>query len=137
MDPMIEMLDTRLAGLIADEARIEQIAGGFIFTEGPIWRGDHLLFSDIPNGRIVRWDEEPGGPVVSTFRHPSGNANQLFTLRFSGYFWRIQLDVSTLVSKAQAVVYNSRERKRLRVAKLAASRSSSPPIPTRPSHARA
>ena len=75
MDPMIEVLDARLAGLIADEARIDQIAGGFIFTEGPIWRGDHLLFSDIPNSRIVRWDEEPGGPVVSTFRHPSGSAN--------------------------------------------------------------
>jgi sugar lactone lactonase YvrE len=75
MDPMIEMLDSRLAELIADDARIESIAGGFIFTEGPVWRGDHLVFSDIPNGRLVRWDEEPGGPVVSTFRYPSGNAN--------------------------------------------------------------
>jgi gluconolactonase len=75
MDPMIEMLDSRLAELIADDARIESIAGGFIFTEGPVWRGDHLVFSDIPNGRLIRWDEEPGGPVVSTFRYPSGNAN--------------------------------------------------------------
>ncbi len=56
MDPMIEVLDARLAGLISDDARIDQIAGGFIFTEGPVRRGDHLLFSDIPNGRIVRWD---------------------------------------------------------------------------------
>ncbi len=75
MDPMIEMLDSRLAELIADDARIESIAGGFIFTEGPVWRGDHLVFSDIPNGRLIRWDEDPGGPVVSTFRYPSGNAN--------------------------------------------------------------
>ncbi len=75
MNPMIEMLDGRLAGLIPGDARIEQIAGGFWFTEGPVWRGDHLLFSDLPNSRIVRWDGEPGGPVVSTFRHPIGDTN--------------------------------------------------------------
>ena len=77
MDPMIEVLDTRLLRLIPDDAEIERIAGGFAFTEGPIWRGDHLLFSDIPNNRIVRWDEGPEGPSVSTFRFPSGRSNGL------------------------------------------------------------
>ena len=67
MDPMIEVLDTRLLRLIPDDAQIERIAGGFSFTEGPLWRGDHLLFSDIPNNRIVRWEEGPEGPSVRTF----------------------------------------------------------------------
>ncbi len=77
MDPMIEVLDTRLMRLIPDDAQIERIAGGFIFTEGPLWRGDHLVFSDIPNNRIVRWEEGPEGPSVSTFRTPSGRSNGL------------------------------------------------------------
>ncbi len=77
MDPMIEVLDTRLLRLIRDDAEIERIAGGFTFTEGPLWRGDHLLFSDIPNNRIVRWEEGPEGPSVSTFRTPSGRSNGL------------------------------------------------------------
>ena len=77
MDPMIEVLDTRLLRLIPDDAQIERIAGGFAFTEGPLWRGDHLLFSDIPNNRIVRWEEGPEGPSVSTFRTPSGRSNGL------------------------------------------------------------
>ena len=77
MDPMIEVLDTRLLRLISDDALIERIAGGFTFTEGPLWRGDHLLFSDIPNNRIVRWEEGPEGPSVSTFRFPSGRSNGL------------------------------------------------------------
>ncbi len=77
MDPMIEVLDTRLLRLLDDDALIERIAGGFSFTEGPIWRGDHLLFSDIPNNRIVRWEEGPEGPSVSTFRSPSGRSNGL------------------------------------------------------------
>ena len=77
MDPMIEVLDTRLLELIPDDTQIERIAGGFTFTEGPLWRGDHLIFSDIPNNRIVRWDEGPEGPSVSTFRTPSGRSNGL------------------------------------------------------------
>jgi gluconolactonase len=45
------------------------------FTEGPVWFGDgrYLLFSDIPNDRIMRWEEETG--AVSVFRKPSNYAN--------------------------------------------------------------
>ncbi len=77
MEPMIEVLDKKLLNLIPDDAAIERIAGGFRFVEGPLWRGDHLLFSDIPNNRIVRWEERDEGPTVSTFRSPSGNSNGL------------------------------------------------------------
>jgi sugar lactone lactonase YvrE len=56
---------------------MERIATGFSFTEGPVWRGDDLLFSDIPNNRTVRYRPLPEGPEITTFRHPSGNANGL------------------------------------------------------------
>src|SRR6476469_8635130 len=51
-------------------AKIEKLAGGFKFTEGPIWmHAGYLLFSDIPNNAIMKWD--PSGSV-SQFMKPSG-----------------------------------------------------------------
>ena len=48
---------------------------GCRWSEGPAWFGDgrYLLWSDIPNNRILRWDEETG--AVAAFRKPSNNAN--------------------------------------------------------------
>jgi hypothetical protein len=56
-------------------AAIERIAGGCRFTEGPVWFGDgrYLLWSDIPNDRILKWEEETG--AISVFRRPSNYAN--------------------------------------------------------------
>lgn len=82
----MDQFESRAAGfarIVPDNARVERIAGGFGFTEGPLWRGDHLLFSDIPNSRIVSWRPLPEGPEVTTFRCPSNNANGL-TLDRSG-----------------------------------------------------
>jgi gluconolactonase len=64
-----------MRAIVGAEPRIEKLAEGFAFTEGPIWRrqGD-LLFSDIPNSRIMRWAP---GQAVETFRHPSGKSNGL------------------------------------------------------------
>jgi gluconolactonase len=62
---------------------LDRIATGFTFTEGPVWRGEDLLFSDIPNNRTVRYRPTPEGPEVTTFRHPTGNANGL-TLDLEG-----------------------------------------------------
>jgi gluconolactonase len=56
-----------LNDLIAPDAPIDRIAGGLGFTEGPVWRGSDLLFSDIPNKRIVRWRRLPEGPELTTF----------------------------------------------------------------------
>jgi gluconolactonase len=56
---------------------VDRVATGFTFTEGPIWRGDDLLFSDIPNSRTIRYRPLPEGPDITTFRHPTGNANGL------------------------------------------------------------
>ena len=71
-------LDVRNPGLhelIAPDASIERVAGGFAFTEGPVWRGGALLFSDIPNNRIARWRRLPEGPELTTFT--TGHSNGL------------------------------------------------------------
>jgi gluconolactonase len=74
-DPNIKVLDPRFAPLVLGNAAIERLAGGCRFTEGPVWFGDgrYLLWSDIPNDRIMRWDEETGH--IGVFRRPSGYAN--------------------------------------------------------------
>jgi gluconolactonase len=66
MSPL-EVHDLGLHDLVAPDAPIERIAGGLTFTEGPVWRRGHLLFSDIPNKRIARWRKLPEGPELTTY----------------------------------------------------------------------
>jgi gluconolactonase len=68
-----EAHDPVFATFVMGNAPVKRIATGFDWTEGPVWFGDHgcLLFSDIPNNRILRWTEEG----LSTFRAPSNYAN--------------------------------------------------------------
>ena len=63
-------------GRFPEGSRIERLATGFWFTEGPVWnnKGGYLLFSDIPAGRILKWTPETG---ISDFRFPSGKSNGL------------------------------------------------------------
>jgi gluconolactonase len=74
-DPNIKTLDPRFSPLVLGNAAIETIAMGCRFTEGPVWFGDLrcLLWSDIPNDRMMKWEEETG--AVSLFRKPSHYAN--------------------------------------------------------------
>jgi gluconolactonase len=74
-DPNIQVLDPRFAQYVLPMAAIERIAGGCRFTEGPVWFGDgrYLLWSDIPNDRILKWEEETG--AISVYRRPSNYAN--------------------------------------------------------------
>jgi len=74
-DPDIKILDPRFAPLVLGNAAIETLATSCRFTEGPVWFGDLrcLLWSDIPNDRILKWEEETG--AVSLFRKPSHYAN--------------------------------------------------------------
>jgi gluconolactonase len=69
--PGIERLDPALDTLIAADATIEVLAGGYDWTEGPVWikDGGYLLFSDIPPNRIHRWKEGEGARLYLT---PSG-----------------------------------------------------------------
>lgn len=71
----VESSHPDLERLLGAEPVVELLATGFAFTEGPVWRGDHLLFSDIPSNRIVRYEMLEEGPAVTTFRYPSGNSN--------------------------------------------------------------
>lgn len=62
--------DPGLHKIVPNSARIERLATGFAFTEGPLWTAEGtLLFSDIPRNNIHQWT--PDGTVV-VFRHPSG-----------------------------------------------------------------
>jgi sugar lactone lactonase YvrE len=70
-----EQFDISFRKIIPENTVLDRVAGGFGFTEGPVWRGDHLLFSDIPRNRIVRLRLLQEGPEVTTFRSPSGNPN--------------------------------------------------------------
>jgi sugar lactone lactonase YvrE len=72
MSPL-EMHDPGLHELVAPDASIERVAGGLTFTEGPIWRRGVLLFSDIPNKRIVRWRRLPEGPELTTYALGTSN----------------------------------------------------------------
>jgi gluconolactonase len=74
-DPSIEVLDDSFLKYRIFSAAVERIATGFRWCEGPVWFGDgrYLLWSDIPNNRIMRWDEETGS--VAVFRKPSNFAN--------------------------------------------------------------
>jgi gluconolactonase len=76
-DPRIEVLDERFLKYRLFSSTVEQVASGLRWAEGPQWFGDgrYLLVSDIPNNRILRWDETSG--EVSEFRKPSNNANGL------------------------------------------------------------
>jgi len=66
----VEGLEAIVAG------KVEKVASGFQFTEGPVWHPEgFLIFSDIPANRIVKWT---GPNKVETFRKPSGNSNGLF-----------------------------------------------------------
>ncbi len=74
-DPAVEVLDGAFSRYRLMNAAVERIAAGTRWGEGPVWFGDQrcLVWSDIPNDRILRWDEETG--AVSVFRKPAHNAN--------------------------------------------------------------
>ncbi len=64
-------LDPALDRLIAPDARIEVLASGFEWAEGPVWikDGEYLLFSDIPRNSVYRWKEGAG---IALYMKPSG-----------------------------------------------------------------
>jgi gluconolactonase len=74
-DPAIKILDPRFGKYIQGNAAVERLWTGARWAEGPVWFADGrlLLFSDIPNNRILRWTEETG--KVSVFRSPCNYTN--------------------------------------------------------------
>jgi gluconolactonase len=74
-DPAFKVLDPSFLKYRPTVVGVERLATGLTWSEGPIWFGDgrYLIWSDIPNNRLMRWDEATGAVVV--FREPSNQAN--------------------------------------------------------------
>jgi len=74
-DPAIVVLDPSFERYRLALAKVERIAHGMRWAEGPVWLGDSrtLVWSDVPGNCMYRWDEESG--AVGVFRKPSNNAN--------------------------------------------------------------
>jgi gluconolactonase len=66
----ITKLDPALDKLLAPDVKVEKLADGYQWSEGPVWnkKDSYLLFSDIPNNRIVKWD----GKAASDYLKPAG-----------------------------------------------------------------
>lgn len=82
----IRRLSSSLDAVVEAEARIELLAAGFVWSEGPVWvrDGGYLIFSDVPANVMYRWSESEGatvfltpsgydGPPTEAFREPGSN----------------------------------------------------------------
>src|SRR6185437_17051480 len=74
-EPNVRALDPRFNKYMVGNTYIERLWTGAMWIEGPVWFGDvgMLIFSDIPNNRIMKYDEHSG--QVSVLREPSGYSN--------------------------------------------------------------
>ena len=74
-DPAVQVLDPSFEKYRLLLASVERLSQGYSWAEGPVYFADTrcLLWSDIPNNRIMRWDEETGATTM--FRKPSNYAN--------------------------------------------------------------
>lgn len=76
-DELVEILDESFAQFRLFNASVERLATGMRWAEGPVWVGDgrYLLVSDIPENRIMRWDEITGS--FDVYREHSNHSNGL------------------------------------------------------------
>jgi len=72
----LDVRDARLTAVAGAAATVETVAGGCLFTEGPLWhpREHYLLWSDMPGDHLRRWSARDG---VTTFRKPCNKSNGL------------------------------------------------------------
>tara|TARA_B100000886_G_scaffold146005_1_gene99251 strand:- start:450 stop:1436 length:987 start_codon:yes stop_codon:yes gene_type:complete len=79
----LEFLDPAMEQLIDKNAKIELLAEGFDWAEGPVWvnKLDGVLFSDVPNNKVYMWNEVRG---LSLFLEPSGMTNYSPTNKTDG-----------------------------------------------------
>jgi gluconolactonase len=70
----VAIKDERFRQVVGDDAPLEKLATGFIFTEGAMWdaKTSELIFSDMPGDIVRKWSEADG---VTTFRQPSNKQN--------------------------------------------------------------
>lgn len=109
----ITRLDPRLDRIIPPAAKIEVLASGYRWSEGPLWvpQGGYLLFSDVPANIVHRWDRAAGvepflspsglqGPVPATIREAGANGLALdpqgrLLLADSGSRALVRVDLAT------------------------------------------
>jgi gluconolactonase len=74
MSAEFEIVDPRFRMMTMGNAWVEELFTGSLWAEGPVWfaEGEYLLWSDIPNDRMLQWAEGMG---VRTYRHPANNSN--------------------------------------------------------------
>ena len=74
-DPAVQVIDASFSRYRLPLASVERLFTGCRWSEGPVYFGDgrYVLWSDIPNDRILKWEEETG--TISTYRKSSNNAN--------------------------------------------------------------
>jgi sugar lactone lactonase YvrE len=96
-DPAIEILDPAFAPYVLFSAGLERIATGFRWCEGPVWFGDgrYLLWSDIPNNRIMK------SANASRRRIWSGSPDRLANPRRASASKSGQRGTSTVIAKLQ------------------------------------
>ncbi|MDN5204320.1 SMP-30/gluconolactonase/LRE family protein [Fulvivirgaceae bacterium BMA10] len=72
----VEVMDPAFEKLIDKNAVVEVLAEGFKWTEGPVWvpGENYLLFSDIPNNKVVKWKEGEG---TKSYLTPSGHSGEV------------------------------------------------------------
>ncbi len=72
---VFDVIDPRFRECIPGAVQLDKLATGMRWSEGPAWfgAGRYLVWSDIPNDRMMRWDETDGS--VSVFRQPANNTN--------------------------------------------------------------
>src|SRR3984957_3823336 len=72
---VFETFDKRFSRYLIPIVFLEKLHGGMRWAEGPVYFGDQrcLIWSDVPNNRMLRWDEETG--QVTIFRSPSNFSN--------------------------------------------------------------
>jgi gluconolactonase len=71
MNPHFQAMESRFWNLVPDGAEVKQLATGMAFTEGPVWleAAQCVLFTDIPNNAIMRWDTKDGLGIRNTNAH--------------------------------------------------------------------
>jgi gluconolactonase len=116
-DPRVSALDLRFKKYHLPLSSVDRLYTGTRWGEGPVWFGDLrcLIWSDIPNNRMLRWDEESG--AVSVFRKPSnyGNGNtrdrqgRLITCEHHGRVIRTEIDgtITVICDKFEGKRLNS------------------------------
>src|SRR6187399_3422767 len=67
----IEVMDPAMLKYVAQDTKVEILAEGFKWSEGPLWieNGKYLLFSDIPPNKVMKWSEKDG---LTEYLHPAG-----------------------------------------------------------------